>query len=311
MTLNASIYKSPEGKAKCLAVYDTALARWPVPYEQLDLPTRFGSTHVIASGSKDAPPLVLLHGNWATAMMWSSAIAELSRDFRAYALDQIDDVGKSIPTRIPASRADYAEWLLDVFDQLGLQQADIVGLSYGGFLAVNFALYASDRVKRLILLCPGVPNFGSPTRQYAIHGMPLILFPSRLTGRWLIQGLSIRGYQPDDLEAEQLIVSALSLRSRIPFRPVFGADEFGNLNMSVLLLVGDREILYDAESAIARARELIPHLEAEIIPDAGHMLATDQPEAVISRALQFLQDAGRMGWSQSDRSKMVRRHCHV
>jgi pimeloyl-ACP methyl ester carboxylesterase len=163
----------------------------------------------------------------------------------------------------------------------------------------------------LILLCPGVPNFGPPTRQYAIHGMPLILFPSRLTGRWLIQGLSIRGYQPDDLEAEQLIVSALSLRSRIPFRPVFGADEFGNLNMSVLLLVGDREILYDAESAIARARELIPHLEAEIIPDAGHMLATDQPEAVISRALQFLQDAGRMGWSQSDRSKMVRRYCHV
>ena len=128
--------------------------------------------------------------------MWSSAIAELSRDFRAYAVDQIDDVGKSVPMTIPASRLDYAEWLLDVFDQLGLREADVVGLSYGGFLAVNFALCAPDRVTRLVLLCPGVPNFGPPTRQYAIHGTPLIMFPSRLTGKWLIQGLSVKGYDP-------------------------------------------------------------------------------------------------------------------
>ena len=290
MITDPFIYKSPAGQVKCLAIYDSALAHWPVPYEQLDVPTRFGSTHGIVSGPPegDAPPLVLLHGNWATAMMWCSAIADLSRDFRTYALDQIDDVGKSIPTRIPASRSDYAEWLLDVFDQLGLQQADVVGLSYGGFLAVNFALYAPARVKRLVLLCPGVPNFGPPTRQYAVHGMPLILFPSRLTGKWLIQGLSIRGYQPDDPEAEQLIVSAMNLRSRVPFRPAFSDEEFASLKMPVLLLIGDREVLYDAGSAIDRARQLIPHIEAEIIPDAGHMLSADQPEMIVDRILQFL-----------------------
>ncbi len=227
-------------------------------------------------------------------MMWSSVITELSREFRAYALDQIDDVGKSIPTCIPASRTDYAEWLSEVFDQLGLQQADVVGLSYGGFLTVNFALYAPARVKRLILLCPGVPNFGPPSRKYALHGLPLILFPSRLTGKWLIQGLSVKGYHSNDLEAEQLIVSAMNLRSRVPFRPVFADDEFGNLKMPVLLLVGDQEVLYDAQSAADRARRLIPHVEAEIIPNAGHRLSTDQPEVVIGRIMRFLQGADMM-----------------
>ena len=91
MTNDPLIYKNPESKARCLAVYDAALAHWPVPYDELDLPTRFGGTHVIVSGPDDAPPLVLLHGNWATATMWSSTIAELSRDFRTYAVDQIDD----------------------------------------------------------------------------------------------------------------------------------------------------------------------------------------------------------------------------
>lgn len=128
MTTGPSIYKNPEGKAKCMAVYDAVLAHWPVPYEHLDVPTRFGSTHIIVSGPKNAPPLILLPGNWATAMMWSSAISDLGRDHRAYAIDQIDDVGKSVPTHIPASRSDYANWLLDVFDQLELVQADIVGL---------------------------------------------------------------------------------------------------------------------------------------------------------------------------------------
>jgi len=288
MITNLFIYKNPESKARCLAIYDAALAHWPVPYEQLDLPTRFGSTHVIVSGPPHAPPLVLLHGNWATATMWSSTIAELSRDFRTYAVDQIDDVGKSIPSRIPTSRSDYAEWLLDVCDQLKFQQADFIGLSYGGFLATNFALCAPDRVKRLALLCPGIPNFGLPTRQYAIHGMPLIVFPSRLTGKWLIQGLSVRGYQSNNLEAEQLIVSAMSLRSRIPFRPVFSEVEFTHLKMPVLLLIGDREALYDANSAVDHARQLIPHIEAAIITSAGHMLTTDQTEEVMRRVMIFL-----------------------
>src|SRR5512139_1796995 len=185
MTTGSGIYKSPEGQAKCLAVYETALAHWPVPYAELDVPTRFGSTHIISSGPTDAPPLILLHGNWATATMWASVISTLAPDHRTFAIDQIDDVGKSVPARIPASRSDYAEWLLDVLDQLGIDQADIAGLSYGGFLAMNFALSAPNRVKRLVLLCPGIPSFGPPTSKYAVHGMPVILIPSRLTGKWL------------------------------------------------------------------------------------------------------------------------------
>ncbi len=153
-------------------------------------------------------------------------------------------------------------------------------------------------MKRLVLLCPGVPNFGPPTRQYAFHGLPLILVPSRLTGKWLIQGLSVHGYQSNNLEGEQLIVGAMGLRSRVPFRPVFSDDEFASLKMPVLLLIGDREVLYDAKSAVNRARQLIPHIEAEIIPNAGHMLSTDQPELVICRVLRFLQDTDRMPAAQ-------------
>ena len=80
-------FKTPQGEAAFLAAYDAAMKLWPVPYEEFDVPTRFGMTHVIASGPKDAAPLVLLHGYMATSVMWGPNIADFSKDFRVYAID--------------------------------------------------------------------------------------------------------------------------------------------------------------------------------------------------------------------------------
>jgi pimeloyl-ACP methyl ester carboxylesterase len=288
MTLTPSVYASAKGRAECMAAYERALARWPVPYEELEVPTRFGSTHVIAGGRPDGPPLVLLHGQWATATMWSPIIERLSAGSRTYALDQIDDVGRSVPTRIPSGRADYADWLVDVFDRLGLGQADVAGLSYGGFLATNLAMHAPERVRRLVLLAPGVPSFGPPTLSWAVHGMPITLLATRSNAKWLVRGMTVTSGGATGPEAEQLITSAVSVRSRMPFRPVFDDGEFARLTMPVLFVVGDHEAMYDPKLAADRVHWLVPHAEAEIIPDAGHMLFTDQPEAVATRIVEFV-----------------------
>ena len=49
------VFRTPEGKARYFEPYDTILRDWPVPYEELDIATRLGSTHVIASGPSTAP----------------------------------------------------------------------------------------------------------------------------------------------------------------------------------------------------------------------------------------------------------------
>ena len=70
---HTSAFKPPEGETVYLATYDAAMKLWPVPYEEIEIPGRSGMTHVIVSGSKDAPPLVLLHG-----MMWSDFCCQFS-----------------------------------------------------------------------------------------------------------------------------------------------------------------------------------------------------------------------------------------
>ena len=56
-----SAFKSPEGQAEFMAAYEATLKLWPVPYEPMDITGRYGRTHLVASGPKDAPTLVLLH----------------------------------------------------------------------------------------------------------------------------------------------------------------------------------------------------------------------------------------------------------
>jgi pimeloyl-ACP methyl ester carboxylesterase len=291
---NSLVFRSAKAEAAYLEAYDAALALWPVPYEELEVPTRFGGTHVILSGPASAPPAVLLPGNFASATMWHSCVAELSRHHRIYAVNIVGDLGKSVATRLPSSRTDFAVWLTDLFDRLGLQRSHLVGASYGGFLALNFAMSAPQRVDRIVLLCPGVPSFAPPTPRWALYGLPMTVSPSRLTVEWFYRGASARHHVGDPAIFRQWVLGVQALARRIPFRPAFGDDEFPALKMPVLMLVGDREIMYDARSAVMRAKQLIPGIEAEIIPGAGHLLLQDQPEMVAERIIQSLGEKTRL-----------------
>ena len=83
------------------------------------MPTRFGVTHVIASGPTDAPVLVLLHAYFATAMSWYRAVGPLSAAYRVMAVDVLGDANRSRPTRPITSLDDSAAWFTDLLDGLG------------------------------------------------------------------------------------------------------------------------------------------------------------------------------------------------
>ena len=147
-------FRTREGEASYLVAYEAALKLWPVPCDERDIPTRFGTTHVLVSGPKDAPPLVLLHGYMATSTMWSVNIADFSKDYRVYAVDVMGQPSKSIPNEPICTAADFVSWLTATLDALHLDCVSLLGMSYGGWLALTFAVAASERVQKLVLLSP-------------------------------------------------------------------------------------------------------------------------------------------------------------
>ena len=288
MTQKPSMFRTPEGEARFREAYQAALALWPVPFEQQDIPTTFGTTHIIVSGAEDATPVVLLPGMMTSATMWYPIAAELSRRFRIYAVDIIGDLGISVPSRLPTNRADCAGWMVEVIDALGISQTDIIGVSYGGVQALNLAVEAQNRVKHLVLLSPGVSSLGRPTIRWAIYGMPMMMAPSRLSVAWFYRGASVKGYGLDDPVITEIAVGMAALRDRMPYRPEFTEQDFSDYRAPTLLLIGEKEILYKPKLAVQLAKKLIPNVEVEIIPKAGHSLLKDQPELVNARIIQYL-----------------------
>ena len=288
----ASEFKTPEGKTAFLAAYDAAMKLWPVPYEELDVPGRFGMTHIIVSGPKNAPPLVLLHGYMATSAMWAPNIADFSRDHRVYAIDVMGQPSKSVPTAPIRNAEDYAAWLAETLDGLHLDRICLVGQSYGGWLALNFALSVPDRLEKLVLLSPG-GGFAPMVRQFRLRGMLMVWFPTRVMVNWVMRWLGITAKEARPL----LELMYLGLKHfRVPVEtlrvlPVmFPDDRLRAMRVPTLLLIGDHEVICKPVPSLARARRLFSDLQGELVPQSSHDMCFSQRRIVDARVLEFLKN---------------------
>jgi pimeloyl-ACP methyl ester carboxylesterase len=290
-----SAFKTPEGEARYLAEYDAAMKLWPVPYEEMNIPTQFGMTHVVASGPKDAPPLVLLHGYWATLTMWMPNVADFSNDYRVYAIDVMGQPSKSIPTEPIRNAADYAAWLTATLDGLHLNRIFLAGMSFGGWLALNFAIAAPERVQRLVLLSPG-GGFIPIAKQLSLRGMLMLFFPTRFTVnsfmRWL--GFTDRPGEPDARPVLELMYLGLK-HFRVPpetsrvMPTLFSDDQLRAMRIPTLLLIGDNEVICDPGTALARARRIFPDVQSDLVPESSHDMCFSQHRIVDERVLEFLK----------------------
>jgi len=297
MSEKISAFRSPEGEARYLAAYDTLMRYWPVPYEAFDVPGQFGCTHLVASGPKGAPALVLLHGARATLSMWSANIADLSRDHRVHAVDIIGQPGKSIPNPSFTKRDLLVPWFTGLLDALKIGRPTVIGQSYGGWFTLNYALQVPERVDRIVLLSPAA-CFLPLNTQHSLRGAMMFFFTSRYTVRSfkLWETLPDNLKDPDkrahfEAKVEQLYLGFKYFRSQGEANPdIFSDEQLRGLQAPTLLLIGQQEVIYDPVASVERARRLIPHLEADLIPQASHDMSYFQAGAVDQRILEFLSE---------------------
>ena len=283
-----AIFKSPAAAAEVLACYRDVLRRWPVPYERIHLPTREGETFVVACGPKDAPPVVLLHGSQANTAVWMFDAALWSQRYRVYAVDMIGEPGLSAPSRPPLASEAHALWLDDVMRGLALERAAFVGVSLGGWLALDYATRRPERIDRLALLCPA--GIGRQ-KNFLLKAAPLLLL-----GPWGLRKMRemVLGPPPRDLPERAKPLAALlgsllsNVRPRIVRIPVFDDAALASLSVPMLVIVGGKDVLLNSGETRDRLTRTLPHAEVRYLPEARHYIPGQAQEI-----FDFLQQMER------------------
>jgi pimeloyl-ACP methyl ester carboxylesterase len=280
-------FQTTEAQAAFFAAYDAVLDQWPVLVETDDLRSAYGTTHVNICGPTDGPPLVLLHGGGATSTVWFANVAALSQAHRVYAVDAIGGAGRSVHDGQPIRTRDHLmDWLDTVFTGLGLDGADLAGHSYGGWMALGYALHAPQRVRRLALLDP-TDCFAAMSLVYRLRAVPLLIQPSparlRAFFRWETHGAPI---DPAWLDLAARGADFPQSRIVLPRRP--SAESLRASTVPTLLLLAEQSRAHDIGRVEARARQLMPRVTVAKLPGASHhTIPTEHPEQLNGELVEF------------------------
>ncbi|MFE2724804.1 alpha/beta fold hydrolase [Kitasatospora sp. NPDC059327] len=274
-----------------LAAYDAVLARWPVPVEPLTVRTPHGTTRVNACGPRDGRPLVLLHGGGATSTGWLATVGALTATgHRVLAVDLIGDPGRSVLDGTPLDGVPgLLGWLDAVLDRLDVPEADFCGHSYGGWIALEYALHAPSRVGRLALLDP-TQCFAGFRPGYLLRALPLFL-PPRTAGR--ARAFLDRESGGSGLDAGWREVFALGHAdfpaSRVVTGPRPTRERPRTLAAPALVLLAGRGRAQDARRVAASIHESLPDATVAVLPGVSHHnLLTARPAELTGPLTAFL-----------------------
>jgi pimeloyl-ACP methyl ester carboxylesterase len=291
-----SAFKTNAARAEYCRLYDEAIALSPVPVEESDVETSFGRTHVLTAGDPSKPPLVALHGFMVSSTMWLPLLAALTAKHHFRMLDVVGDLNKSVATGALESPARVVEWIDEVLDALQIGHTALVGLSFGSWMATQYAMGRPDRVERLAILAPA----GIVSRQHVKWlvemTLKIQLRPTAARVERAFDTFVMEQTRPKLREdpwrpiVQQFIVGSMSFRRNSrELRPVrCNIERLAASGIPVLVLIPRDETLHDGPTMAERFRQQLPHAQVELVDDANHLILIDQPEVVTEQLTKFL-----------------------
>jgi pimeloyl-ACP methyl ester carboxylesterase len=258
-------------------------------------------------------PVLLIHGLGGWAENWSPVMPAIAASGRRAIAVDLPGFGESERAKDPRyfdmSAPFYGQFLAAFLDGLGIERAHVAGQSFGGGVAMLWAIWAPDRVRSLTLVAPGGIARALPP------GFRFLVLPfMELLGRWRGSPRMTRQILyacffdpancPEEVVEEAVRYSSASLtemirvlRAGVSFTRGIRDDvrrawlDRRDRYTGPVLVVWGREDRLLPSSLANEIGQLAREAEVHIIPECGHLVMIERPREFSEKFLPFLDRA--------------------
>lgn len=249
----------------------------------------------------DGPPLLLIHAGVADGRMWDPQVDVFAQTYRVIRFD-LRGFGRS---DMPSGRFANHEDVRALLDHLDARPAHVLGISFGGAIALDFCLAYPGYVRSLIL---GAPSVGGTEPSQRIRRFwqeeDEALEAGDLDGATelnLLLWVDGPQRQPDQVDPEvrervrQMQLAIFQKETpddveEIDLEPP-AAERLAQISVPTLILVGDLD-LEEKQELASRLAAKIAGARKAVLPGVAHMLNMERPEQFNRAVLEFLAAQG-------------------
>jgi len=268
--------------------------------------------HYELVGEAGQPVITFLNGLTQNANLWKSYAEHfVPRGYRVLAYDMLGQ-GQSSKPVIDVKLATHADTLAHLLDELAIDKTHLVSISFGGIVALDFAIRHGQRLHSLTAmstfaeLTPQLEFLGAVMTQGLTDvGLPYLqnmLYPMNMSSAWIaanrerIPAMKRAGYIGNDGYALQNL-----MESFVEFKPL--TPDLHKIKVPTLIINGEFDFFTPRECH-ELIRSKIKNSRLLIIQRAYHAFTLEMPAVTMRQLEEFLKQVGNSTW-QGDQSVWI------
>ncbi|MEV4629814.1 alpha/beta hydrolase [Micromonospora sp. NPDC049523] len=283
-------FTSADAQDRFLRAYERAVDDLPVPDRTLDVRTGYGVVRLyhFAGANPDAAPLLLLPGAMSASPVWADNLPSLLRLRSVYAVDLLGEPGMSVQQRPISTPRDHAQWLHDMLLALPEPQVHLVGLSIGGWTAMNLVVHRPDKLASVVLI--------EPVLVYANLSLGAIVRSIPASVRLLPKSFrdDFASWTANDAPVEEVPVAAMieaGMQTYVnkksgPTR--LTEKQLAGVRIPTLAILAGESRMHDTDKAAEVARRAPIGAAVIVYPDASHAINGEYPDRITADIGAFL-----------------------
>ncbi len=263
--------------------------------------------HFVIKGA--GRPVVLIHGNPGSSQDWAKLYDPLAARYKAVAFDRPGHGHSDRPNHRDVTVDVQARLLCAALDELRIERPILVGHSWGGALALVYALLYPRDVSGLVLLAPAVYesedglSFVSKLPALPIIGDILNFILSPLLAASVVRGDLKKAFAPDPVPPHYLrsVLSEWTRPKKVKWYSVDDAllnqslpefsERYSDIRVPTAIVTGDSDLIVPAEENAHRLHEALSNSKLIVLDKTGHQIPFTRPQAVVDAVDQVLAAA--------------------